>query len=92
MVRQKCITRRAWCHRVRFRMAISPPFRAPFRAAAPVAASGEQFEFPPHRPDQALLGCRRGPMKNKSNDPAAITPPKRPSIPRKSIEILDLTY
>jgi hypothetical protein len=31
-----------------------------------------RFEFPPHRFDQALLGCRGGPMKNKSNDPAAV--------------------
>ena len=29
------------------------------------------FEFPPPRPDQALLGWRRGQVKNKSNDPAA---------------------
>jgi hypothetical protein len=30
-----------------------------------------RFEFPPPRPDQALLGWRRGQVKNKSNDPAA---------------------
>jgi len=34
-------------------------------------ASFFEFEFPPPRPDQALLGWRRGQVKNKSNDPAA---------------------
>ena len=42
------------------------------QADAALLASSERFEFPPRRPDQALLGCRRGPMKNKSNDLAAI--------------------
>jgi hypothetical protein len=34
------------------------------------------FEFPPRRPDQALLGWRRGQVKNKSNDPAALIHPR----------------
>jgi hypothetical protein len=41
---------------------------------AGTAGEGEDpggFEFPPPRPDQALLGCRGGQVKNKSNDPAA---------------------
>ena len=33
---------------------------------------GLRFEFPPPRPDQALLGWRRGQVKNKTNDPAAV--------------------
>jgi len=35
-----------------------------------------RFEFPPRRPDQALLGCRRGQVKNKIKDPAAIIHPR----------------
>jgi hypothetical protein len=41
------------------------------RATGEDARGEGGFEFPPPLPDQALLGWRRGQVKNKSNDPAA---------------------
>jgi hypothetical protein len=50
------------------------------------------FEFPPPRPDQALLGWRRGPGKNKSNDPAAVIHSEGSMDASDSTHNLDLSY
>jgi len=60
-------------------MATQPPFckitgdvNIEREEEGPVGLEFGSNRNPPPRPDQALLGCRRGPMKNKSNDPAAV--------------------
>ena len=55
--------------------------RAKEEAQAQSGFGASRFESPPPRPDQALLGWRRGQVKNKSNDPAALIHPKDRVLP-----------
>lgn len=41
-------------------------------AGRPIETRGAAFEFPARLPDQCLLAYGGDPVKNKSNDPAAI--------------------